>query len=381
MSKARQLANIGNVVNDGAVLQTNLIINGAMNVAQRSSSAVSVSNGSNEGYQTLDRFAFQYGNAAGGVANISQDTTVPSGYGFSNSYKVDVTTADTSLATNHQIYIEHKVEAQDMRNSGWNYTDPNSYITCSFWARSVKAGTYCFALQAPDSASQRIFVKEFDLVANTWKRIIVKISGEAGLAFNNDNGVGAHLTWSLQAEAGRATATDDTWNSADSSRATSNQVNFFDSTSNDFYLTGVTLTVGDTAPETYPHRSYGDEFQRCLRYYQYFEYNGYQGFPVTFRGSNSPSIGGSPLVYLPRMRADPTVSLDRTLNLKLYRMTDGASVTLSSGMNASAQHRSTYGPLELRVGGTADSGVSNGVGYSAIATNSGYAKFKIDAEL
>ena len=270
MSKARQLADLGNQIDDGAITGTNMVVNGAMQVAQRNSSAVSVSNGSNEGYQTLDRFEFQYGNSAGGVANISQDTTVPSGYGFSNSYKVDVTTADTSLGSNHQIYISYRVEAQDMRNSGWNYTDPSSFITCSFWARSVKAGTYCFALRANDSASTRIFVKEFDLVADTWKKVIITISGEAGLAFNNDNGIGATLTWSLQAEAGRATATDDTWNSSDTSLATSNQVNFFDSTSNNFFLTGVCLNVGDSAID-FPHESYAETLAKCQRYY--FEWN------------------------------------------------------------------------------------------------------------
>ena len=97
----------------------NLIINGAMQVAQRGA-ARTVSDGGAEGYQTLDRFSFNYANSAGGVATISKDTTVPSGYGFSNSYKVDVATADTSIAATHMIYISHKVEAQNIRNSGWD---------------------------------------------------------------------------------------------------------------------------------------------------------------------------------------------------------------------------------------------------------------------
>ena len=127
----------------------NLVINGAMQVAQRGTSA-SVSNDSNEGYQTLDRFKFDYGNNAGGVATISQDTTVPSGYGFSNSYKVDVTTADTSLDSTHQIFFRTILEAQDIRNSGWNYTSTSSFITLSFWVKSSKAGTYNIAFRASD---------------------------------------------------------------------------------------------------------------------------------------------------------------------------------------------------------------------------------------
>ena len=100
MSKAAELAALIANVNKGSSLANkNLIINGGMTVSQRSSSAVAVSDGSNEGYQTVDRFRFDFGNNADGAANISQDTDVPSGYGFTNSYKVDVTTADTSIAS------------------------------------------------------------------------------------------------------------------------------------------------------------------------------------------------------------------------------------------------------------------------------------------
>jgi hypothetical protein len=329
MSKARKLADLGNQIDDGAITGTNMVVNGAMQVAQRNSSAVSVSNGSNEGYQTLDRFEFQYGNSAGGVANISQDTTVPSGYGFSNSYKVDVTTADTSLGSNHQIYISYRVEAQDMRNSGWNYTDPSSFITCSFWARSVKAGTYCFALRANDSASTRIFVKEFDLVADTWKKVIITISGEAGLAFNNDNGIGATLTWSLQAEAGRATATDDTWNSSDTSLATSNQVNFFDSTSNNFFLTGVCLNVGDSAI-AFPHESYAETLAKCQRYFEIVKpETGQQASGIAVGYHLSTTEAAMHYFYKVRKRTEPDFTVTGQSNIRINHT--GTSRNISSG--------------------------------------------------
>ena len=371
MSKARKLADLGNQIDDGAITGTNMVVNGAMQVAQRNSSAVSVSNGSNEGYQTLDRFGFQYGNSAGGVANISQDTTVPSGYGFSNSYKVDVTTADTSLGSNHQIYISYRVEAQDMRNSGWNYTDPSSFITCSFWARSVKAGTYCFALRANDSASTRIFVKEFDLVADTWKKVIITISGEAGLAFNNDNGIGANLTWSLQAEAGRATATDGTWNSSDTSRATSNQVNFFDSTSNNFFLTGVCLNVGDSAID-FPHESYGETLAKCQRYFEKIQQEG-----ATYKVVGSGVVRGANL-YFPiytkvQKRSSPTLSA----NAK-FRALDGSSAVTNTSINEFFEPYS-YG-VRARISA---SGLTSGNGmwveFDAANSTDGYIYF--DAEL
>ena len=367
MSKARQLADLGNQVDDGAITGSNMVINGAMNVAQRSSSAVSVSNGSNEGYQTLDRFEFQYGNSAGGVANISQDTTVPSSYGFSNSYKVDVTTADTSLGTNHQIYISYRVEAQDMRNSGWNYTDSSSFITCSFWARSVKEGTYCFALRANDSASTRIFVKEFDLVADTWKKVIITIPGEAELAFNNDNGIGATLTWSLQAEAGRATATDDAWNSADTSLATSNQVNFYDSTSNNFYITGVCLNVGDSAID-FPHRSYGDELARCQRYYSQFRASSDYDH-MSIANVESSSVIRCFTQFPVEMRATPSLSASGSFRAGVGGGTD-QDITYANSGNANL----TSGKFEFTCSGLTGGDAIILLGYEG-------ALLKMDAEL
>jgi len=264
MSKAAELAAL--IGSQTALSNRNLIINGAMQVAQRGTSA-SVSNGSNEGYQTLDRFGFYYSNNAGGEATVSQSTDVPSGYGFTNSYKADVTTADTSIGVNHTIFVSHSVEAQNVANSGWNHTSSSSYMTLSFWAKSVKAGTYCVAIIADDSASNRIFVKEYTLVANTWKKVEITFPGESGVTVNNDNGVGLQIKWVLQTGTDADNATDNTWNSSDTSPATSNQVNFFDSTSSDFYLTGVQLQVGEQAT-AFEHRSFGDELRRCQRYFQ-----------------------------------------------------------------------------------------------------------------
>ena len=266
MTRARELAELGSVYDNGALSNRNLIINGAMNVAQRGTS-VSVSDGSNEGYQTLDRFAFYFSNSAGGACTISQSTTVPSGQGFSHSYKVDVTTADTSIAATHSIILQHSVEAQDVRNSGWDYTSTSSYITISFWARSTKAGTYNVVCRA-DDVGHKYYIAEYTLVADTWKKVTVTVPGDSSLVFNDDTGSGLDIRWNLQSGSDRNQGTADQWNAIDAvNQGTSNQVNFFDSTSNDFYLTGIQLEVGSEATP-FEHRSYGDELLRCQRYYQ-----------------------------------------------------------------------------------------------------------------
>ena len=109
MSRQSELAQLGRVFDTGPLSNRNLIINGAMLLAQRGTSA-SVTDGTNEGYQTLDRWRFNFGNNAGGACTISQDTDVPSGYGFSNSYKLDVTTADTSIANSHHVYLGRELK-------------------------------------------------------------------------------------------------------------------------------------------------------------------------------------------------------------------------------------------------------------------------------
>ena len=223
----------------------NLIINGDMQIAQRATSA-SVSNNSNEGYSTLDRWALNYFGNEGGVATMSQDTTVPSDttYGkFSKSIKIDVTTADTSIGTTGSHSLQQNIEASIIHHSGWDYTDSSSKITLSFWARSVKAGDYCVNLQATDAT--RYFVAQYTLVANTWKHVEVVIPGNSDLVFNDDNGEGLQVRWMLSTGDDRDGATADTWFNpgSDFFQSTSSQVNFFDSTDNNFFLTGVQLEV------------------------------------------------------------------------------------------------------------------------------------------
>ena len=299
----------------------NLVINGGMTVAQRSSSAVAVSDGSNEDYQTLDRFFFKYANSAGGACNINQDTDVPSGYGFTKSYKVDVTTADTSIATNHMISIGYRTEAQDIANCGWVHTSSSSYMTLSFWAKSVKAGTYCVSISAEDSSSTRKFVKEYTLVSNTWKKVEITFPGESGVTVNNDTGVGLDIRWTLQVGTDRDNATNNTWNSADTSIGTSNQVNFFDSTSNNFFLTGVQLEVGDKVTD-FEHEPFETTLQKCQRYFcRTYPYGTATGTADTSHGAIMTSISGSQTYasagnfnFPVEMRAAPSVTVYSTYN-------------------------------------------------------------------
>ena len=80
----------------------NIIINGDMSIAQRGTTAISSSDNI---YGATDRFKHQ--NDSGGATSITQDTDTPTAQGFSSSMKIDVTTADASLAASDMYRIQH----------------------------------------------------------------------------------------------------------------------------------------------------------------------------------------------------------------------------------------------------------------------------------
>ena len=309
----------------------NLIINGDMQIAQRGTSQTGVANNASEGYNTLDRFALNFYGNEGGVATVSQDTTVPSDttYGkFSKSIKIDVTTADTSIGTTGSHALQQNIEASFLHHSGWDYPNSSSKITLSFWARSVKAGDYCVNLQATDAT--RYFVAQYTLVANTWKHVEVVVPGDSNLVFNDDNGEGLQVRWMLSTGDDRDGATAGSWFApgSDYFQSTSSQVNFFDSTDNNFFLTGVQLEVGDAATN-FEHLPHDVQLARCQRYYQQIPHTAsgsYQATPLWGINANVMSTR-FPLPVV--MRTNPTGGVDGTLNTDVKVYYNGGYVTLT----------------------------------------------------
>ena len=261
----------------------NIIINGAMNVAQRDTS-VAVSDGSNEGYQSLDRYKTYTNNS--GAYTVSQDTDVPTDYSFGrfrNSYKVDVTTADTSIGSSDLIRVEQDIEAQDIANSGWDYSSSSGKITLSFWVKSVKAGTYVVVIQTVDGTAYSYAI-EYTLSANTWTHVSKTIPGNSNLTIDDNNDAGLKIHWILCSGSDN-NLTADTWTSG-LKYGTTNQANLFDSTDNNWYLTGVQLEVGSQATP-FEHRSKAEELRLCQRYFQ-----------KTFEVDVTPAVSVSKCIYM-----------------------------------------------------------------------------------
>ena len=271
LTGATPVANGGTALTSGFVNgRTNdqgspLIINGDMAVAQRSSSTVAQADDSNEGFATVDRFMLKFGNNAGGTITTSRDTTAPTGFG--QSVKLNVTSADTSVAATHIVEFTQPIEAQVIRNSGWNYTSSSSYITLSFQIRSSKTGTYCVYFQTLDGTSY-MYTAEYTISsADTWEQKVITVPGNSNLQFDNNANVGFRVGWILAVGSSRY-GTAGSWTTS-SAYGTSNNVNFLDSTDNIAYITGVQLEVGQFTSSTLPafqHESFGDNLRRCLRY-------------------------------------------------------------------------------------------------------------------
>ena len=247
----------------------NLVINGAMQVAQRGDVT-----GVTFSYGGADRYEYISGSISS-IVTLSQDTDVPSNQGFSNSQKIDVTTADTSLAASDYAIIRQAIEGLNLQHLLYGTSEAKK-VTLQFWVKSPKTGTHIVELYHGDAAYNN--PQSYTIAtADTWQKVTVTFDGYQPTAINNDNGVGLYIHWWLAAGStySGGTLTENTWHNTQANRAVG-QVNVMDSTSNNFYLTGVQLEVGETATP-FEHRSYGDELARCQRYYEICDvkFNGY----------------------------------------------------------------------------------------------------------
>ena len=253
-------------VNGGQLSHRNIIINGAMLVAQRGVTSTSTS-----AYSTVDRFAITISNTdetpTQAQADVASGTT-PYTLGFRKSFKITNGNQTSGAGTSDRIVIAQILEAQDIANSGWNYTSTSSYITLSFWVKSSVAQNFYGYIKTDDGTAQNYPFETGSLTADTWTKITKTIPGNSNLQFDNNNasGLRIHITPFLGTDY-TASPTLNTWAAYASGTRTPDQTSTW-YTTNDatFEITGVQLEVGDTAT-SFEHLSFGEELLRCYRYY------------------------------------------------------------------------------------------------------------------
>jgi len=263
MSKARELAELGAVYDSGALANRNLIINGGMQCWQRATSATAAANN----YNTVDRF--QIYEATDGAFTTQQGTGNSEDTGHENALQANVTTADGTIGSTQYAAIVHRIEAQNLQHLKWGYASGKNLVL-SFWVKSNKTGIYSLSTEKNDATTYRR-VNEFTIdAANTWEQKTIKIpaltNSNSGGTIANDSNLGIKFEWCLAYGSTFTTTSLDQWITT-GHFASTNQVNWMDSTSNNFYLTGIQFELGD-APTPFEHRSFGQELALCSRYFQ-----------------------------------------------------------------------------------------------------------------
>ena len=263
MTKAAELAKMGEVITNSQIGgRRNIVINGAMQVAQRGTS-FSLS-GTADTFIT-DRFLIS--NSDTGAWTASQSTDSPTG--FSNSLKMDCTTADTSPTF---LTLMTRFEGQDLQHLKKG-TSSAEKTTLSFFVKSNKTGTYIAELR--DIDNNRTIGKAYTISsADTWEQKIITFDGDTTGAFGNDNGNSLQIIWYLAVGSVYNSGTLATsWGSRVNANTAVGQVNLADSTDNEWYITGIQLEVGSQATP-FEHRSFGEELALCQRYYERYETSG-----------------------------------------------------------------------------------------------------------
>ena len=326
MTKAAELAKMGEVLSNSQIGgRRNIVINGAMQVAQRSTSETG--KGDADGYFTLDRYKINVGATSAGRFTMSQSTDTPNG--FANSLKIDCTTADTSIAAGERLTIDYRIEGQDLQQVKKGTADAET-MTLSFYAKVAGSATD-FVVDLMDNDNTRQVSKLFTFTTS-WVRYYWTIPADTSGAFDNDNANSLNIQFWLH---GGSTYTSGTLNTSWASSTDANRAvgidSIFSSTSNDLYLTGVQLEVGSQATP-FEHRSFGEELGLCQRYFIKDETD-YKAF------TDSNTDGGSKAVnfHFPTvMRTLPTMtaSADAGNVVFSHRRDSGVAVTIGGSVNA-----------------------------------------------
>lgn len=290
----------------------NILINGSMIVAQRSVGPVSVSDGSNEGYNSLDRWNINFGSGMGGAIDVSQ-VNPPSGTDFSKALKVEVTTAHTP--TGSQFFNPtYAIEGQDLSHLQYGTSNAKSLVI-SFYIYTNKPGTYGLALRSYDHG--RVIGKTFTVdSANTWQRITVVFEGDTAQAIDNDNDRGLHIWFGFGVGPDRMNGSS-TWASyATTVYPGSSTTNFFDTVGNILYLTGVQVEVdhsGSGQASPFEHRSYAEELALCQRYAYYIGHHDGSSYEKICVGTNANTTQLFGIAFFPvTMRTQPTLTTTGT---------------------------------------------------------------------
>jgi len=354
----------------GALSNRNLIINGAMTVAQRGTSFAGVTGAGNT--FPLDRWAHDGINSA--TLTLSQDADAPDGFNY--SLKAQVTTADGAYGSGTDYArITQKIEGYNGQQLGLAESWAKPFVV-SFWVKSSVAGGYSCTIYS-ETTNEHHNAGSYQInSANTWEYKTVSFSAHSsGAVGNTTNGSNFRVQFQLNKAGPTYSGTQNTWTSSVVLSGTSDQNTWISTLNSTFQITGVQLEAGDTATPFEHPRSYGDELARCQRYY-------FTTWPSgTAIGTDITSTGDYGVVLTP------------TSSKRVYggiglpcEMRARPSVTTRSPTGTAAKYWQRYNATDF---GFAYGGIYAGTSYialteydgAALADREGYTHIFCDAEI
>jgi hypothetical protein len=245
----------------------NVVINGAMQIAQRGTSVTGITG---TGYYTADRWQFGVGTMGTWTQTVENDA--PTGSGFRKSLKVLCTTADASPAAGDSLAVVHAFEGQNLQQFLKGTTSAKPF-TVSFWVKANVTGTYIVELVDADN-TRRVSASYSVSASATWEKKTITFPADTTGAFDNDNALSLNLRFWL------GTGTDfssgsplqTTWGTGTTTRATG-QTNLASATNNYWQVTGVQLEAGAVATP-FEFEDYSTTLRKCQRYFQTIDNNG-----------------------------------------------------------------------------------------------------------
>jgi len=325
----------------------NLIINGAMQISQRGTTFASAANSA---YQ-LDRYKFVNGTSAG-VFTISQSTTSPDG--FSKSWKIVPTTSDTPSG-NETVRFMQVIEGHNLQSLAKGTSGAKKSVL-SFYVKTNKTGVYSVFLY--DADNNRQFNGTYTVSDTNWNRYTIDIPADTTGAYGDDNGGSLEIIFHLAAASGRndGASVPTTWISygGTASEARGHTVTFADSTSNEFYITGMQYEVNESGVATdFEHRSFAQELDLCRRYFQQISPS--SDGVIALGNSWTTTFSKFVIYFNPNMRTAPTVNSNGTVKVRngsgQTQDHTGASITLDEASTSVAQCRATNPQGGLTSGG------------------------------
>ena len=353
MSNARKLAD--NLPSVGQLSGRNLVQNGDFSIAQRGTSSTSY----NGVYATVDRWKLQTDGMDQLALTQTQNTTnTPPG--FKNSYKVTVTTPETSVTDSEMLSVFHPIEAQNLQRLAYGTSDAKS-ITASFYVKSSVTGNYCLALYAPDGNRSIGAVYTIN-TANTWEYKTVTFPPDTSGVINNDNGAGLELYFFLTMGPDRKTANNTSWATWSAARWAFGQVADIAATTNATWeITGCQLEVGSQSTP-FEHEPAGVTLSKCQRYLIDLTPNSGTTpyIPGTGAAANS-NIAVAHVAFPVQMRATPSLAM----TAGNYRIYNGGTHTVTSvAINGMS-------PVGGGINFTANGALSTGQAVGIYATSTG----------